>query len=230
VLEAWRLTALYAIYSHEGNQQEGLNALLRERALMEKAQSTETSDYAQLLNNLGVSLAGMKRFEEALSYDRQAESLLTSLVGPHHVGVALATLNAAEPLIGLRRYREAAETSERALECFRGAGSNPFYEAVALTLRGEALLGLEEPDQAVASLEKALALFGDDMSSYPPEARFALARALWPSPQRRPRALALAGQAKAGYEHLTATAAEAAAVDAWLRAHAETKEGSSRRR
>jgi eukaryotic-like serine/threonine-protein kinase len=221
VLEVWRLTALYAIYSGEGKLREGLNTLQRLRALMKKTQSTETSDYAQLLNNLGVVLNDMKRYEEALSYYRQAATLQTNLVGPHHVVVALAMLNTAEPLIGLHRYREAAETSERALEHLQRAGSNPFYEAVALTLRGEALLGAEMPSRATASLEAAIPLFGDDASSYPAEARFALARALWTQPQRRKRALALADRAKAGFEQLPRRAAEATAVDAWLRAHTE---------
>ena len=141
---------------------------------------------------------------------------MTKLGGPNHVAVAMTVLNAAEPLIGLHRYADAAAASERALEMFRRAGSNSFYEGVALTLRGEALLGLEKYGDAVASLEKAVSLLSDDASSYPSQAKFALARALWTRPEQRKRALTLARESEAGYQRLSGAKVEAAAVGTWL--------------
>jgi tetratricopeptide (TPR) repeat protein len=168
----------------------------------------------------------MKRFDEALSYDRQAASLITNLVSPNHVLVALAVFNEAESLIGLRRYDEAAAASTRAFENFRRAGSNDFYQGVTLALRGEALLGLERYRDAAASLEKAVSLLSDDASSYASEARFALARALWTRPEERKRALSLARESKAGYHRLSARV-EATAVDAWLLARTKSAEPSA---
>ena len=141
------------------------------------------------------------------------------VVGTEHPLVGLTVGNAAEALNALQRYAEARVASERALAIWHRAGSHPFYEAVALNSLGQALLGLGRPAESVVQLERAGAILGDDPSPYPHEVRFALARTLWTWPQKRPRALALAREARAGYQRLGTAAAEVAAVDTWLRAH-----------
>jgi hypothetical protein len=55
---------------------------------------------------------------------------------------------------------------------------------------------------------------------YQHAARFALARALAASPETRPRALALAREARAGYRQSGGSAAEIAKIDDWLRGQA----------
>jgi hypothetical protein len=49
------------------------------------------------------------------------------------------------------------------------------------------------------------------------ETRFALARALWPDPGTRPRALALAREARADYVALGTQPKSVVAIDAWLK-------------
>jgi tetratricopeptide (TPR) repeat protein len=219
VLDTWRLSALAEIYDKEGKGDQALESFEQARKLMERTQGTDDPDYGILLNNIGVMLAGHRRFEEALAYYRQGESVWNRTLGREHTRVGLTLGNEAEALNALHRYDEARAVSERALAVWRRAGSSSFHVAWALTSLGEALLGLGRSADAVTRLEEAGSLFGDDRSSYPHEARFALARALWARPDDRARALALARQARTGYERLGDAATQVAEVDAWLAAH-----------
>jgi tetratricopeptide (TPR) repeat protein len=222
VLETWRLSALAEIYDKEGKEDKALETFQQAQKLMEKTQGTDDPDYGFLLNNIGVSLVTHRRFEEALIYYRQAEAVGNRTLGPEHSRVGLTLGNEAEALNALQRHDEARAVSERALAIWRRAGSSSFHVAWALTSLGEALLGLGRPREAAPRLEEAGTLFGDDHSSYPQETRFALARALWTRPDQRARALTLAREARAGYQHLGSAATEVAAVDDWLRGHDRT--------
>jgi tetratricopeptide (TPR) repeat protein len=222
VLDTWRLSALAEIYDKEGKGDQALESFEQARKLMERTQGTDDPDYGILLNNIGVMLAGHRRFEKALAYYRQGESVWNRTLGREHTRVGLTLGNEAEALNALQRHDEARAVSERALAIWRRAGSSSFHVAWALTSLGEALLGLGRPREAAPRLEEAGTLFGDDHSSYPQEARFALARALWTRPDQRARALTLAREARAGYQHLGSAATEVAAVDDWLRGHDRT--------
>jgi tetratricopeptide (TPR) repeat protein len=127
--------------------------------------------------------------------------------------------NEAEAQNALGRYEEARAAAERALAISRRVGSSAFYEGLALNSLGQAQFGLGRPAEAVATLEEARSLFGEDRSSYPAEVRFALARALWTWQDKRSHALALAREAESRYRSIGTAAAEAAKVEAWLSAH-----------
>ncbi len=228
VLESWRLQAESLVYAAEGATDKALDSIKRAEALMEKTRGSEHPDIPGVFNIIGLMLAHAGRFEEALGAYQRSVALTTKLNGPDHVLVAFAVSNEAEALNALHRHEEARVASERALEIRRRAGSNQFYEGQSLTSLGQALLGLGRSAEAVAPLERALALVGDDLSTYPPEIRFALARALWSSPDKRARSLALAQEAKARYQRLGHQAAKTAEVETWLRAHDDR--GSDRRR
>jgi serine/threonine-protein kinase len=218
VLETWRLLALAAVYAKEGNDTKALETYERARTLIEKTQGTEHVDYANIHNNIGVFLADRKRYDEALRYYQRAVQVAETVSGPRHPMVGLAAFNSAETLNRLHRHDEAREAAGRALAIWRHTGAGPFFQACALTMLGEALLGQGHSREAAASLAEAVALYGADRSSaYPSEARFVLARALWASPAERPRALSLAREARAGYERVADQAAEVAEIDAWLR-------------
>jgi tetratricopeptide (TPR) repeat protein len=219
VLESWRLSALARVYGKEGNGQAALETFQRALALIEKTQGLGSEDYAKVLNGIGVLLFDLKHYDEALVYYRRSVDLNTKIIGAEHPMVGLTFFNEAETLNALHRYDEARGAAERALALWRTAGSNPLYEAMGRTLLGESLAGLARSDEAARELEKAGALFGDDRSAYADEAKFALARALWGPPARQTRALALAREARDGYQHLGNAPAEVASVEAWLRAH-----------
>ena len=140
--------------------------------------------------------------------------------------MALAHFNSAKGANALHRYDEARLAAEQALAIWRQAGSGGFYLACASTMLGQTFLGQGQDRQAATQLEEAVRLFQDDGSShYPLAARFALARALWESAAERPRARALAGEAKAGYQRLGNLASEVATIDSWLQAHDRPKRG-----
>jgi len=219
VLEAWRLQGLAMVQQKTGNPEAAFRSNQRALALLEQAYGLEHPDIAIGLINTGMVLAEGRRFEEALTYYKRGEDVASRVGGPDHILVGLSLLNGAESLNSLGRYDEARTASERELAIWRRAGSHRLYEAVALTSLGQALLGLGRPAEAVDRLEQARALLTGDPSPYPHEVRFALARALWTWPNKRGRAVALAREAEAGYRHLGTTAAEAAAVSAWLATH-----------
>jgi len=220
VFEAWRLSALARVYGKEGDLRAALDAFQRALTLIEKTEGTEHMDDAKVLNGIGVLLADFKRYQEALDYYRRAIDLMTKIFGPDHPMLALALANQAEALNGLHRYDDARAAAERALAIWHTAGSSSFYEAVGRTILGEALAGAGRGEDAAPELERARTLFGDTPSSYADEATFALARTLWGAPAREARALALAREARDGYQRLGNAPTEVASVDAWLRAHA----------
>ena len=65
VLEAWRIQALALVYAKEGNDDKALETFERARALTEKTQGPEHTDYANIINNIGVFFFDRKRYEEA---------------------------------------------------------------------------------------------------------------------------------------------------------------------
>jgi tetratricopeptide (TPR) repeat protein len=207
------------VYERAGDAGRALEVIQRARPLLEAAYGPEHPDLATLLNNTGLVLGSTGRLEEAVRTFRRGEEIATKLAGPDHLLVGLTVGNSAETLNKLGRYEEARVASERALAIWRRSGASPIYEAVALNSLGQALLGLGRPAEAAENLERARALVGDETSLYPHEIRFALARALWTWPEKRARALALAGEARAGYQRRGTAAAEVAAVDTWLRSH-----------
>jgi eukaryotic-like serine/threonine-protein kinase len=82
------------------------------------------------------------------------------------------------------------------------------------------------PADAAALAERAVKVRGDgdapggDVA----EARFVLARALWDASRERPRALALAEQAREAYREAgDGKAMELAEVEAWLRARSDAR-------
>jgi len=218
VLEAWRLQGMAIVQQKAGDVDGALRAGQRALALLEQAYGPEHPDISINLTNIGLTLAESRRFQEALTYYRRAEEVGRKVGGPDHILVGLAVFNEAEALNGLGRYDEARATSERALAIWRRAGSRPLYEGSTLAVLGQSLLGMGRLSEAVSQLEQARTLLGDEPSTYQPEVRFVLARALWTSPDKRRRALALAREAEAGYQRLGATAT-ASEVGAWLRTH-----------
>ena len=130
--------ALAVVRRKEGDVSGALEAYQRGGALIEKNEGAETLTYAILVNNIGVLLAGQKRFAEALPYYRKAEQITDHVAGDHAF-VGLTLTNQAEALNALDRHEDARVTAKRGFEIFRRGGSAPYYQAFALTELGEAL-------------------------------------------------------------------------------------------
>jgi eukaryotic-like serine/threonine-protein kinase len=220
VLESWRLESLGRINSKEGHPEDALRVFRQAQEQMERTQGAEHPDVATVIGNIGLVLREMNRLDEALAHFRQAEQLAARVLGPEHPGLAMALTNEGDVLTAMGRYGEARAPLERAISIWRHAGSSPFYTAVALTLLGEALLGLEKPREAQMRLEEALRNFPSNQTPFLPATQFTLARALWSTPEQRSRAIGLANAAKIGSVQRGGEPTPAA-IDAWLRSHVE---------
>lgn len=219
LLETWRLEALATVHVKEGNSREALAAFERALSLMEKTRGRDNLDYAGALMNKGVTVFDTKRPQEANGLYQQSAQLAAKVGGPEHPQVAMALANSAEALNTLHRYDEARSTALQALRTMRKAGTSKLHEGFVLSNVGEASLATGRPRDAAAEFEEAFRLLGDDPTPLREAARFGLARALWEATETRPRALALAREAAAAYNHLHIPD-EAAKVERWLKGRA----------
>jgi tetratricopeptide (TPR) repeat protein/predicted Ser/Thr protein kinase len=167
------------------------------------------------LMNLGDALQAVGRYEEAVAADEAAIAATTRVLGPDHPIVASMSSNACEALNHAGRYAEALPRCRRAMEIWAIDGVDAIFRSYGQTGIGLALVGLGRPGEAVAPLEEALAarVAGHLAGPLQGEPRFALARALWSRPADRPRALALARQARVDDAGDAKAIAE---IDAWL--------------
>ena len=90
-----------------------------------------------------------------------------------------------------------------------------------MTGLGQSYLGQHKPTAARPQLERAVRMreASDPDPGRLGEARFALARALWPDVEARPRAQRLADQARADYRRQPGGRPKADEIGAWLVRH-----------
>ncbi len=135
--------------------------------------------HAMLLNNIGVVLSGMQRWDEAVQYYDRARALLEPAEIDHPI-YAIALSNTAEALLArgaasdaLVRYRDAHERLARVL------GNDHPYTAVAATGLGLAQIELGDFAAARGHLEHSLAIQAKGVDPVAlAETRFGLARVL----------------------------------------------------
>nr|WP_240979294.1 tetratricopeptide repeat protein [Streptomyces sp. HNM0574] len=112
------------------------------------------ADAASALNNEGLALHGLRRFEEAVSAHQRAAEVFADLGHPDAEARALDNLGSA--LRNLRRYEEAIEAHTRAAAYFRRAGDR-FHEASTLGNLGGAFRAVRRFEEAVECQERAVA-------------------------------------------------------------------------
>jgi tetratricopeptide (TPR) repeat protein len=176
------------------------------------------------LENYGSIMVTLERGREVRGLLERALVALRQ-VGPTSPTTASAQLNLAEALAEDHRFAEAVTLNREALAILEPltGGTHPFI-AEGLTNLGIDTLGLDRPDDAVAPLERALAIHVK-LASTPVDAamtRFTLARALVERDPERARALAEA--ARTAYADVAKqfgghAAVRAGQVTAWIAAH-----------
>jgi tetratricopeptide (TPR) repeat protein len=223
ILRAWLLTneAILAYARHDwpnalARFQEGL-------ALKEKVLPPGHPDITAGLNNLSNALARMGRMSEALRVSGRAYDLFVQAYGPASTEAAFSLSNHSEHLLAVGQSAEALDAARRALAGWQAQVGEIHVLAYPLIVIGSALLDLDRPQEAVAPLERALRLREGHIQDARliAKTRFALARALWSSGTNRPRARALAKQAREGYRG-EENEKERGAVEAWLAAQTGT--------
>jgi tRNA A-37 threonylcarbamoyl transferase component Bud32/tetratricopeptide (TPR) repeat protein len=224
LLEAWLLVTDGSLLGAEGHGDQAVEVFLKAVAVKERLLGRDHPDVLLTLTNVGNALTIAGRSGEAAKALSEAHARVVRVLGAEHPRLALIANNEGEALNALRRHDEARRAFELALRIWRKAGADKTFISYALTGLGVAYLGMGRSADALPPLEEALRIRGDAHMAHDVlgETKFALARALWADPGRRPRALALAQEARADYVALGTQPKSVGAIDAWLKAPSAT--------
>ena len=195
------------------------------REILARAFGDEHPELARIYNNLGTLRVRAEKYGDAIPWYERALALRIKLLGKDHTDTANTAGNLADAYLNLGQPAKALVLIEQALAGHRASvgEKHPRYGAT-LGMRGRAEVALGRTRAGIATLEAAIA----SMSAHPNpireflgEARFALARALWPDRRARPRALALAREAAEDLDAAGAAFAKLhAEITAWQRERA----------
>jgi eukaryotic-like serine/threonine-protein kinase len=222
---ATSLSNLAVIHRTTGSYAEAKALHERALAIREQALGPDHPDVASSVAGLGIVHHATGSYAEAEVLHERALAIRERALGPEHPDVAssLAGLGIVHHATG--SYAEAEALYERALAIQEQAlGSQ--HPDLASSLVGLARIALARgrAADAIVLAERAVKVVehGSGPARDVASARFVLARALWDASGReRPRALAVAEQAREAYREAgNAKATELAEVAAWLRAHA----------
>lgn len=171
-----------------------------------------------VLNNMANVYKEMGRYDEAGVRYREVAAITERIDGPDHPDLAMVLSNLGENLMLQKRFGEALELYRRSLAINRKAlGEDHPDLAFDYQGIGSTLLEMGRTAEAVPVLERSLAIrekqkVDPDLVS---NARYNLARALWKTGHRE-RAMALAGQALAGYSKSDSEQEMRRKVEGWL--------------
>jgi tetratricopeptide (TPR) repeat protein len=218
----------YAALAYQGMAQcleemkkyEEATALLRRAlAMVEPGASPNAPQLASLHNDLGTLLRDGGKTAESIEEHRKALDIWLKAYGPDAYAVGMGHNNVANGFKDLHQYEKALLEYEAALRV-KLKTRGPDYP---MTVRTEGNLGemhalLGQSAQAIDELTHALHVLeaGDGKPDELAEFHFALARALWSKPAERPRATALAGQAKQEFARIPKHEQQVREIDAWL--------------
>ncbi len=207
-----------ALLAH-GDRETAATELGRARRIFEKTFGEDDWTTAWVITDQGVAARAAGDRTRAAALAREALSILEHEKTRRDL-VALPLRLLGDLALDESRHRDALSYFQRALDAelpvFGSTGTDlaPSYTGI-----GEAALGIGNVTLALSSLERAVSLRqGHELpGEIEGRTQFALARALWAQAVDRPRALALARQAKARF--LAGAPRErrtAEVVDRWL--------------
>jgi len=215
------------IHNNLGNLLVRRGALARATEELERAAAIYREVLGPRHPSLAIALSNageveMRRGEWSAaraSYE-QAHEILVAALGPEHPNVGVVANNLGDAALRLGDHLAAAAHHGRAREIFSASfGDEAPPLAYPLTGLGESLLARGQAREAVALLERALALRDPGSPTDLARTRLALARALALAGEPGGRAVTLAGEARdALAEAGPAFARERAEAEAWLRA------------
>ena len=204
---------------YEGAEAEQRRAL----EIREQAFGPEHPDVLASRLNLGTILIVQGKIDEAEAEFLGVLERSTEELGPEHPRTIAAHLGLVHVFHEQGRTEEEERELRRVLE-LRTKTLKPGHPMIAVTQAdlAEFLLTRGQPSRAQRWAEQAWARLGQDDIAPARRARaaFLLARSLWPEPEQRPQARALAQQAGDAYAPLGEPHGEAlTAVQTWLREH-----------
>ncbi|HEX8703798.1 MAG TPA: serine/threonine-protein kinase [Myxococcaceae bacterium] len=199
-----------------GQYEQARQEYERTLAIQEKALGAEHGDLGDPLSGLGRLAEAQGRYEEARQKYERALALREKGLGAEHVQVANSLNELSSVLTVLKRYEEAERLSARARAVMEKAlGPGHPELADSLLVAGRLRLARGKPEEAVPLLEQALAISSPQLRA---RSQFSLAQALWAVGKERPRAVALATQAREYWQGLGHPGLSEASR--WLTAHA----------
>jgi tetratricopeptide (TPR) repeat protein len=219
--QAWLEQARGNLRATEGRYVEAVAAFQKAVEIKERVLGRDHVDVAISLDSLALALLSLGDVARALATSERVLAIATSGFGAESPGLGEYLSNRGEILNAAKRPAEALPLFQRALEVWAPFGPTSLFLAYPLTGMGVALLGEGKPSQALAPLERALALrvAGEHARARLGDTRFALARALWEDGADRARARMLALQAHDDYAAPPPLPAERDEVDRWLAGH-----------
>jgi tetratricopeptide (TPR) repeat protein/predicted Ser/Thr protein kinase len=187
-------------HNARGQTAEAIALYRKSLAIRERALPGDHPDIASSLSNLSVSLTYLKDYEPALELQRRALAIRERAHAADHPDIAASWNNLGLIYTSLGRHGEARTHYQEALRRWeRSLGPNHPALAFALLGIGRSHLAGDDPEAALAPLERALALrtAAEVGASNLADAQNQLARALWAArPSERPRARALVEAAR----------------------------------
>jgi tetratricopeptide (TPR) repeat protein len=190
--------------------------LERSVRIIEASVGPEHYYYADAQGKLGALLFLAGDYTDAGEHYEIARASYERQMGPTHPSVGIAIGNLAELALVERAYPSALERADAALAILEPkVGREHLDLLLPLDTRGQALLELGRPSEAIEPLRRVLGIREHDDPRTLAPTRFALARALLDSGGDRQEARALAQQARDAYAG-SDDETERQRVEAWL--------------
>ncbi|HYO67107.1 MAG TPA: tetratricopeptide repeat protein, partial [Archangium sp.] len=200
-----------------GNYPEAQKTLERALAVGIKALGPEHPQVVMPLLNLANVQEEVGNYPQARQTFERVVAIWSKALGPEHPDVALGLSGLGRVQTHLGQLDTASALLTQAVALLEKKGPTHPYLAAPLLGQGQWLLARGQPAQAVVPLERALELARPDAR---PLVQFDLAKALWDSGKDRPRAVALATQARAFFLRI-GHKPRAAMVSRWLSRHGQ---------
>jgi len=202
-----------------GDCTTALGELARARAALTGVLAPDSAENLQIAEAMGACYYIQHRYDDALREYTARQDALRAAGRTKSADMAATWTDVGDVQLDRKQYDAAVASYRRSVDELEDVvGKADARLAFPLTRVGEAELAANRPARAVAPLERALALYA--AANVPPlvaaEAKFPLARAVWPTDRMRAKELATAARdafAAGG------NAGRKAAADAWLRDH-----------
>ncbi|HEU0030447.1 MAG TPA: serine/threonine-protein kinase [Kofleriaceae bacterium] len=151
------LALLGGLRVQTGDLAGGIADLRRALPLLE-SRAASKSAVAGLHNSLGEAYRMSGKLAEAATEYERARVLHVELHGPDDAEIAVAIFNLGEVALAAHRPADALARYDEALAMWERVHASPVVFGHGLTGRGEALVALGKPREAIAPLERALAI------------------------------------------------------------------------